>query len=143
MPFEVTPELIQAVLGVAAFIGSCLGLWWRITKRLHEHVTALNGAMAALDKLRVQVGDSSRRTTARLDSFSLSLVQIQGELKTFSVVLNERDKDVSRLEGQIENLGSIVTRQVAAVSGAINSIDALWRALQAAGQVPRRLSDPK
>lgn len=138
-----TPDQIQAAVAVASFLGTGLLFWWRLTKRLHEHVTALNAALTAVDKLRVQVAHTGKRTQERLDLLAQDWNKVRTELATNSVLMAEREKDIVRLEGQIENLGSIVTKQVSAVAGAVSSLDAIWRTLQRLHPtaVPKRASD--
>ncbi len=138
-----TPDAIQAAAAIVGLLGTALVTWWRITKRLHDYVTAQNATLAALDKLRIQVAHSAKRTHERLDLFAKDVVSLKSDLATFSVLMHEREKDVSRLEGQLEQLSSIVIEQVGAVRESTANLAALWRTLQTLHptQVPRRASD--
>lgn len=144
---SLTPEQIQAAAAVAGLLitvlGSALGVWWRVTAKIHAFTEAQTSTLAALDKLRIQVAHSLRKIDQRLGSVDQAASTVSKELATFSVLLSEREKDVARLEGQLDQLGSLVVKQVAAVQGAVASLDAVWRVLQKLHPeaVPKRASE--
>lgn len=150
----ITPDMVQAGVALLGFVGACVLGWWRLTLVVHRYVAAQNATLVAVDKLRVQVAHTGKRTSERLDLFARDVVAVRDgvaqelgklrtELATLTVVMNEREKDIARLEGQIENLSAIVVKQVGAVRDATGNLNAIWKTLQVLhpDKVPRRASD--
>ncbi len=131
-----SPELIQALVAGFTFLGGVWLAWWRITARVHGFIGAQAATSFSLDTLNKSVLDLADETTDKLDDLSIVVT-------TLTAQMAEREKDVSRLEGQIEQLGTLIVKQVAAVNGAVASLDAVWRTLQVLhpDKVPRRASD--
>ena len=138
---------LQDVLAVLGFLGALLGsawaVWWRVTSRLHAFIEAQTSTRTAVDELAAALATSKAELAQRLDLLTRRLGTAARELNTLATLVSEREKDSARLEGQVEQLGVMIVRQVAAVNQASSSLDAIWRTLQVLhpGQVPKRASD--
>lgn len=137
------PASIQTIVAVLGLLGSIVVAWWRITAELHRVLGVQTELVSALDRLRAQVTASVKRATERLDTLSRVVATLDRDVSTMTALVSEREKDTSRLEGQLEQLGGMVVKQVAAVNSACGSLDAVWRTLQTLHpeRVPKRASD--
>lgn len=138
-----SPDQIQAIAAVITLLAGGLAIWWRVTAKLHAFLGAQNATLTAVETLRRQVAWSAKRTSDRLDLFAQDIERLKSKIETHTVLLTEREKDLSRLEGQIEQLSSLVVKNVAALQGATSSLDALWRSLRMIhpDKIPLRASD--
>jgi septal ring factor EnvC (AmiA/AmiB activator) len=140
---NVTPEIIQGAVAALGFLGGLLTLGWRLSLKAHASLEAQKSILKAVDTLRAQLVGSARKFDSRLAQFAQDVDGIKRELATLAVVIHEREKDTSRIEGQLEQLGTMLVKNVAALQGNLASTDALWRALAKLHpeHVPRRASD--
>ncbi len=142
-----TPEQIQAIVAVVGAVVTAVStglvLYWRLAARVTAFIAAQNATLMAVDKMRVQLAGTAKRFSEQGNAFARDLEGVKGELKAFSAIMHEREKDLSRVEGQIEQLGSVVVKQVATMQGVLSSTEALWRTLQSIHpqQVPKRASE--
>lgn len=138
-----TPELVQAVVAAFTFLGGVWLAWWRITSRVHAFIAAQVATSLAVDKLRQEATETGDEVAERLFVLAADVGSLKADVGRLSTLMGEREKDVSRLEGQIDQLGSLIVKQVAAVHAATASLDAVWRTLQVLhpDKVPRRASD--
>lgn len=140
------PEIdIQAAIELLTFIGALVAGVWRVSYRLKQALDGQKAQQVAIDKIPAIIGQIARRITQDADKASVRLHAIEKEINAFSIILHEREKDVSRVEGQIEQLSTVVIKQVAAVRDSVASLDAIWRTLQVLhpDAVPKRASDRK
>lgn len=120
------PELILQVLaGGASFVSGIGALWWKLSKvaaRFH------------LDQENIK---------SELIRFSAAHVETVRALTQLSTKIDEREKDVIRLEGAFEATRRDQIHLITGLQQAVGSLDAVWRTLQALhpDTVPKRASD--
>ncbi len=142
-----TPEQIQALVAVlgalATAIGTGLVFYWRVATRVASFTAAQNATLTALDRMRVQLAGTAKRFHEQGNAFARDIAQLEKTIATLSAIMHEREKDLSRVEGQIEQLGAVVVKQVATMQGVLSSTEALWRTLHTLHpqQVPKRASE--
>ncbi len=142
-----TPEQIQAIVAVVGAVVTAVStglvLYWRLAARVTAFIAAQNATLVAVDKMRVQLAGTAKRFSEQGVLFARDLDGVKGAVSSFTLVMHEREKDLSRVEGQIEQLGTVVIKQVATMQGAMSSIDAVWRTLQNLHPqaVPKRASE--
>lgn len=96
-----------------------------------EAIKKLGAAMGSINAKVAQIGEK--------------YAEIKNDIGKLSVGLKEREKDIGKIEGRIDQIGTLMLNQVAAVKEATSSLDAVWRTLQGLypDKVPKRLSDRK
>jgi len=120
------PELILQVLaGVGSFVSGIAALWWKLSKM---------AARFHLDQENIK---------AELIRFSASHVETSKALVQLATKLDEREKDVIRLEGAFEATRRDQMHLISGLQQAVGSLDAVWRTLQTLhpDSVPKRASD--
>lgn len=137
------PNWTQAIIAGLTFLGGLWLAWWRITARVHAFVAAQTATLEAVDRLRAAQIAHVKRAGERLDLLSRAVASLDKDVATLTALVSEREKDTTRLEAQLEQLASMVVKQVAAVNGACSSLDAVWRTLQTLhpDRVPKRAGD--
>lgn len=127
-------EQIQAAIAVLGGVGSLLAaaiaFLWRLSSQVHTFRATQDATTAELVKLRAIIGQGARKSTEAIDALTRQSNATERNFALLAASLGEREKDILRIEGQIDQMGSIVTRQIAAVNGVISSLDALWRTLE-------------
>lgn len=131
---QLSPDTIQAALAVLGGVGSLLAavfvFLWRLSGKFHEFVATQAATTLELAKLRAIIAQGARKTSEAVDALTRQSSLSERNFALLTASLGEREKDITRLEGQVEQLGSIITKQIAAVNGVSNSLDALWRVLE-------------
>lgn len=137
---------VSDIAAAMTMLGALGLFFWRLSVRIKEAVdgqksnaeaiSRLGNTMAALGRRMAQNGENVLHVEGKLNL-------IKGDIGKLSLLLTEREKDISRLEGQIETLSNLMLKQVSAVKEATSSLDAVWRTLQVLfpDKVPKRASD--
>lgn len=143
MGMPLTPEQIQAIAAILGLIGGGGVAWWRLSSKFFAFVGAQNSLAEAIERLRSAQIAHVKRAGDRLDLLSRSIGSLDKDTATLSALVSEREKDTTRLEAQLEQLATMVVKQVASVNAACASLDAVWRTLQVLhpDRVPKRAGD--
>lgn len=104
------PDLIPNAIAIATFLGAAITAWWQITAKLHAFIEAQNKLSQAcadttekVDKLKAQFAYSTRRLADEMAA-------LKHEVSGLTVMLHEREKDISRLEGALEQISGMVVK---------------------------------
>lgn len=120
------PELaLQVIAGGASFVSGIGALWWKLSKL---------AARFHLDQENIK---------SELIRFSATHLETSKALVQLATKLDEREKDVIRLEGAFEATRRDQIHLITGMQQAVGSLDAVWRTLQTLhpDAVPRRASD--
>lgn len=118
------PEQVNQIL---AALGTIAALWWRVSKA---------AAKNHLDQ------ENLKTEVIRLSAASVEAVRVITQLAT---KLDEREKDVIRLEGALEAVRRDQVQIISSLQQAVSSMNAMWRAMDSLhpDAVPKRASDAR
>lgn len=115
-------EIIGAIATGLITLGAA---WWKFSRWVHDLET------------------SSQNSKTELEAISKSVDKMAEALTVLAVKLDEREKDLLKLEGSLEVQRKDFVSVITSLQKTSSSLDALWRTMQAVypDKVPRRLSD--
>lgn len=116
---------LQLAITGGSLLGGVGALWWKISRS-----SVKTGLL--LTTLKDQV-----------EKLTAANVEITKAFSVVSTKLEEREKDIIKLEGVVDSSRKDMIHVVASLQQATSSLDAMWRTLRELfpNQVPARLSD--
>jgi hypothetical protein len=129
MQINLDPEQIQQILEILGTIGTGLiafgGVWWKFSKWLNNKE------------------NFQKETNKILKDFGEVIQRLSDTNTVFTVKLEEREKDLMKLEGALEIQRRDMVGVITSLQKTAGSLDALWKTMQSVypDKVPRRLSD--
>ena len=131
-----TPEAIRSGLEIAAILGgwgiAVLLVTWRLSKHFHKNDERMERMARAIAKLAAAQG----RAQEAQEKAGLAFVALKTKLE-------EREKDITRLEGVSDATRKDLMETVKALQAAKAAVDAMWLTLQRLfpDKVPARAVD--
>lgn len=125
-------EWIEPLVALLTFLGAFLGATWALLRKFQGVVDGQAAIVEEMKRLRNQM-------------LTLAKISQEGavEIGMLKVLLSEREKDLNKLEGKVEQTNGTMMKLNGSIEKAISSLDGLWRTLQTLhpDKVPKRASD--
>jgi hypothetical protein len=141
------PAHIQAWVGAGmALVGALsafVAFLWRMASRATQVQTTLEALIKAQQQLRIQVAHTGKLGREAQSAVEKRIFDLERNSALLAASLGEREKDVARLEGKMEQAHDDTLKVVSSLTQVMSSNDALWRSLSRLHpeHVPRRASD--
>lgn len=124
-------EILTALIGLFSAV---IFLWWRLSKGIGKFVASTEA-----------LGDAQKSTNEKLGKLADAYTNLGNSIVRLETKLEEREKDISRLEGALEVGRKDMINVITSLQQCTSSLDAMWRTLQGLfpDKVPARMSDRK
>lgn len=142
-------DSLQSLLAVLGSLGGFVVFlavgWWRLSGKFHEMIATLGAVTVESHKMRLQIVHTGKTTKDGLAVLSRKIVDLERSLAVQATILGEREKDIAKLEGKMDQAHEDTLKVVASLSQVMGSLDSVWRTLAKLhpDQVPKRASDRK
>lgn len=144
---QITPDAISAAVALLGLVGSFLAFLgafiWRLSGRVQEVLSTQTALTQEMAKLRAIIAQSARQATGAIDALSRQSNATERNIAILTTSLGEREKDIGKLEGKMEQAHDDLLKVVASLSQVMGSLDQVWKTLTRLHptEVPRRASE--
>ncbi len=125
-------DLIKLAIALGGVLCGGVVAFWRLSAWVHAITTGLDSLTKTVSALKLEV--------TKMDD---AIGDIGTDVSGLYQAMHEREKDVLRLEGRMDQTNTLIVQTIGQMQGVQGSTDALWRSLQKLHptEVPRRASD--